>query len=77
MASDKPTDAHILRMTAYPPGYGPYERWEVTFEATGELIIKGDMPVDQDAVRSACSAYHHRLEEANRIARITREISNG
>ncbi len=55
------TDPHLLRMTAYPPE-GPYDRWEVTVEATGEVIIGGTMPVDQEAVREACAAYHARIE---------------
>jgi hypothetical protein len=68
------TDHHLLRMTAYPPD-GPYERWEVTVEATGEVIIAGQMPVDQDAVQRACAAYHARI--ATDWLRINRLFSNG
>jgi hypothetical protein len=66
MSDTPPTDLHILLMTAYPPGDGiavPYERWEVTVEATGEVILGGPMPVDQEAVREACDAYHKRITE--------------
>lgn len=58
----KTTDLTILRMTAYPPGHGPYDRWEVTVEATGVVLIGGPMPVDQDAVRAVCAAYHEGLK---------------
>ena len=59
MTSDpRTTDPHLLRMTAYLPE----GRWEVTVEATGEVIIGGTMPVDQEAVREACAAYRARIE---------------
>jgi hypothetical protein len=59
-------DPRVLRMTAYPPGDGiavPYERWELTVEDTGEVLLSGPMPVDQDAVRAACAAYRERLDD--------------
>lgn len=58
---DETNDLHTLLMTAYPPGNGPYERWELTVEATGEVIISGTMPIDEEAVRKACAAYHARI----------------
>lgn len=72
-STTRPRDPHLLRMTAYPPG-GPYERWEVTVEETGELIIAGAWPIDEDAVRAACTAYHERIE-GERISDITRDLS--
>ena len=56
-------DKHLLRLTAYP-AEGPYERWELTAESTGEILLQGKMPVDENAVREAASAYHQRVEEA-------------
>jgi hypothetical protein len=52
--------AHILTMTAYPPGNGPYERWELTVDRTGELLVLGEFPLDHDAIRAACAAYRKR-----------------
>jgi hypothetical protein len=57
-----PVDPHLLRLTAYPPGPGPYDRWEVTAEATGEVIAGGIMPIDEAYVREACDAYHRRIQ---------------
>lgn len=52
-----------LRLTAYPPGDGPYDRWELTVEETGEVLAKADtMPVDEATVRSAATAYRARFE---------------
>jgi hypothetical protein len=69
------TNPHTLTMTAYPAGDGPYDRWEVT-TPTGEVLIAGSFPVDQNAVRSACEEYHHRLEQAgdNQSQLLTSEI---
>lgn len=55
-------DPHLLRMTAYPPGPGPYERWELTVEATGEVLMAGSMPLDHDAIREFCRDYHRRID---------------
>lgn len=55
-------DPHILTMTAYPPGYGPYDRWEVT-TPSGEVLISGTtFPVDNEAVTKAAQAYHRCIE---------------
>lgn len=62
MSDDSTADLHLLRMTPYPIGPGPYERWEVTVEATGAVVISGAMPLDEDAVRAACKAYHEGIE---------------
>jgi hypothetical protein len=45
-----------LRVTAYPRK-GPYDRWELTVEATGEVLASGPMPADNEAIRAAASAY--------------------
>lgn len=58
-------DPHLLTMTAYPPGPGPYDRWEVT-TPYGEVLISGaSFPIDEEAVRDACQAYHRRVEWEN------------
>jgi hypothetical protein len=51
MLGDKSScDKPPLTMTAYPPGNGPYDRWEVT-TSTGEVLISGtSFPIDQDKV---------------------------
>lgn len=49
---------HVLRMTAYPTGPGPYDRWELTVEATRTVLASGTMPVNMDVVRAASAAYH-------------------
>lgn len=60
--ADQPSP-DIITLTAYPPGPGPYERWELTVDRTGEVLLKGDtFPIDRDAVRAACNAYHQREE---------------
>lgn len=61
------TDLHRVRLTAYPPGFGPYERWELTVEATGEVLLTGtQFPIDEQptrgAIREACDAHHARVE---------------
>jgi hypothetical protein len=60
------TDPHLLTLTAYPPGPGPYERWEVT-TPTGEVVISGSMPIDEEALQKACQAYHVRIENEARL----------
>ena len=51
-----------LRLTAFPPGDGPYERWELTVEETGEVLATGDtMPVDQQELQKATRAYWERF----------------
>lgn len=67
--SDPQTNLHLLRMTAYPLGNGPYERWELTVEATGEVLLTGtQFPIDEqpvrDAIRAACDAHHAKVEAA-------------
>lgn len=58
-------DHSTLRLTAYPPGPGPYDRWEVT-TPSGEVLISGTaFPPDENAVRDACAAYYQRLEWEN------------
>jgi hypothetical protein len=49
-----------FRLTAYPPD-GPYERWELTLEGTGELILAGPWPYEDDAIRKACDAYRAKI----------------
>lgn len=73
------TDPHILRMTAYPPGHGPYERWELTVEATGEVLLGGPWPIDMEAVGQARDEYHRRIEQGERAWAATRaagEVGN-
>jgi hypothetical protein len=45
-----------LRLTAYPPD-GPFERWELTVEATGEVLASGLMPASEEVIRSVAAAY--------------------
>lgn len=53
--------SHTLTMDFYPVGDGPYDRWEVTTN-TGEVLIAGaSFPVDEEAVRAACLAYHRKM----------------
>ena len=66
------TGLHVLRMTAYPPGDGPYERWELTVEATGEILLGGPWPIDHDAVEQACAEHHRRVEQGERAWAATR-----
>jgi hypothetical protein len=49
----------VFRMIAYPPE-GPYERWELTVEETGEVLLRGAFPYDRDVVDEACDAYCER-----------------
>lgn len=64
------TDLHRIRLTAYPPGDGPYECWELTVEATGEVLLAGtqfpvtDQPA-RDAIRTACATHHSKVEATN------------
>lgn len=53
---------HAIRLTALPPGDGPYERWELMSEFTGEILLQGPMPIDQGAIRAACDAFHRRID---------------
>lgn len=57
------TEAHCLTLTAYPAGWGPYDRWEIT-TPTGEVLMSGTVfPIEVDKVRAACEAYHRRLNQ--------------
>lgn len=48
-------------MTAFPAGNGPYERYEVTVEVTGEVLFASPMPIDREAVSAACAAFRARF----------------
>lgn len=56
MTAASPARFADLLVTAYPPG-GPYDRWELTDEATGDVLASGPMPCDYGAIRAAASAY--------------------
>jgi hypothetical protein len=56
-------DLHNVRMTPYPIGDGPYDRWELAVEATGQVLLEGKFPMDRDAVRAVCYDYHKGLHE--------------
>jgi hypothetical protein len=49
-------------ITGYPVGPGPHDRWEMTADATGEVIIGGPMPIDEVAVREAGAEYLRQLD---------------
>jgi hypothetical protein len=51
----------VLRLTAFPPGYGPYERWELTVEETGEVLANGPAPPDAEIIGVAADAYRARV----------------
>jgi hypothetical protein len=52
---------HMFLLTAYPPGPGQYSLWELTVEATGEVLATDLMPIDEDWVRKACADYRARV----------------
>ena len=54
-----------MSLTCYRPGDGPYERWELTVEETGELLLSGVMPIDENAVRQAVAEYRARPSKAD------------
>ncbi len=53
-----------LRLTTLPEGAGPYDRWELTVESTGELLASGPMPLDERIIRTAGFAYRARFRPA-------------
>ncbi len=53
-----------LRLTAYPPGNGPYDRWEMTCEDTARVLVKGPWPLDYNMIRVATDAFHAGVEAA-------------
>ena len=56
----KMIDRHRLTLRAYPENE-PYERWQITNE-DGEVIVEGEMPIDEELVRDRCQAYHKRID---------------
>ena len=52
----------LFRLTLLPAGDGPYERWELTVEATGEVVLAGRMPVDETGIRNAATRYRELKE---------------
>jgi hypothetical protein len=51
----------LMRLTCYPMGPGPHDRWELAVEATGEVLLSGtEFPIDPDAIRQAVDAYEAR-----------------
>lgn len=58
------TDPHLLRLTAFPASGGPYERWEMMVECSGEILARGKFPPDPDEISRISAAYHSRPELA-------------
>lgn len=58
------TDPHLLRLTAFPASGGPYERWEMMAECSGEILARGKFPPDPDEISRVSAAYHSRPELA-------------
>lgn len=54
----------LVEVRCHPAG-GPFERWELIALVDGEVLAAGPMPVDLDAVRTACWAYRRRHKPDN------------
>jgi hypothetical protein len=54
-----------LLLSVLPTTPDHHDRWRLTVEETGEILLVGEMPPDTEAIRAAAHAFRER--EAERI----------